>query len=121
MFKVEWVEIDIEFQNVSFRYAGAQKDALRDINLKIHPGEIVLITGPAGSGKTTLSSCINGLVPHYHEGELSGQIIVRGHDTKRSRIGGLASVVGMVFQDPESQLVTSSRSEEHTSELQSRI
>lgn len=108
MFKVEWVEIDIEFQNVSFRYAGAQKDALRDINLKIHPGEIVLITGPAGSGKTTLSSCINGLVPHYHEGELSGQIIVRGHDTKRSRIGGLASVVGMVFQDPESQLVTSS-------------
>lgn len=102
------MDYDIEFIDVSFRYAGAGKDALRNINLKISPGEIVLITGPAGSGKTTLSSCINGLVPHYHEGELSGQVLVRGHDTKRSRIGGLASLVGMVFQDPESQLVTSS-------------
>jgi energy-coupling factor transport system ATP-binding protein len=94
------MEFDIEFINVSFRYAGAAKDALSDINLKIRPGEIVLVTGPAGSGKTTLCSCVNGLVPHYHEGELSGQVIVRSYDTKRARIGGLASLVGMVFQDP---------------------
>lgn len=102
------MEYDIEFRDVSFRYAGAQKYALRGINLQVRPGEIVLVTGPAGSGKTTFCSCINGLVPHYHEGELSGQVIVRSYDTRRARIGGLASLVGMVFQDPDSQLVTSS-------------
>lgn len=102
------MEYDIEFRDVSFRYAGAQKYALRGINLQVRPGEIVLVTGSAGSGKTTFCSCINGLVPHYHEGELSGQVIVRSYDTRRARIGGLASLVGMVFQDPDSQLVTSS-------------
>jgi energy-coupling factor transport system ATP-binding protein len=102
------MEYDIEFEDVSFRYAGADKDALHAINMKIRPGEIVLVTGPAGSGKTTFCSCINGLVPHYHEGELTGQVIVRSYGTRRARIGGLASLVGMVFQDPESQLVTSS-------------
>lgn len=102
------MDYDIEFQNVSFRYAGADKYALRDINVKIEPGEIILVTGPAGSGKTTFCSCINGLVPHYHEGELKGQVTVRSYNTQRARIGGLASLVGMVFQDPESQLVSSS-------------
>jgi energy-coupling factor transport system ATP-binding protein len=102
------MEYDIEFRDVSFRYAGAKTDALGHIHVTIQPGEIVLVTGPAGSGKTTFCSCINGLVPHYHEGELTGQVIVRSYDTRRARIGGLASLVGMVFQDPDSQLVTSS-------------
>ncbi len=106
------MEYDIEFEDVSFRYAGAENDVLRRINIKIPPGEIVLVTGPAGSGKTTFCSCINGLVPHYHEGELTGQVTVRSYDTRRARIGGLASLVGMVFQDPESQLVTSSVADE---------
>jgi energy-coupling factor transporter ATP-binding protein EcfA2 len=106
------MEYDIEFQNVSFRYAGAEKDTLQDINITIRAGEIVLVTGPAGSGKTTFCSCINGLVPHYHEGALSGEVIVRTFNTKRARVGGLASLVGMVFQDPESQLVTSSVADE---------
>ena len=106
------MEYDVEFHGVSFRYAGAQKDALSKIDLKIPTGEIVLVTGPAGSGKTTFCSCINGLVPHYHEGELSGEVIVRSYHTRRARIGGLASLVGMVFQDPESQLVTSSVADE---------
>jgi energy-coupling factor transporter ATP-binding protein EcfA2 len=103
---------DIEFQDVSFQYEGAHTPALQHVNLAVRPGEIVLLTGPAGSGKTTLCSCINGLVPHYHEGSLTGQVLVRGYDTKRARIGGLSSLVGLVFQDPESQLVTASVADE---------
>ena len=103
---------DIEFHNVSFRYEGSQAFALEGIGLRVPLGQIVLITGPAGSGKTTLSSCINGLIPHYHEGELTGEVLVRGYNTRRTRIGGLSSLVGLVFQDPESQLVTASVGDE---------
>ena len=103
---------DLEFRNVSFEYEGASSFALRDIQLTIDPGEIVLVTGPAASGKTTLCSCANGLVPHYHEGRLSGEVLVRGYRTARSRIGGLSSLVGLVFQDPESQLVAASVADE---------
>lgn len=106
------MNFDIEFQKVSFQYEGADGFALQDIDLQIAAGEIVLITGPAGSGKTTLCSCTNGLVPHYHEGKLTGQVLVRGYNTAKARIGGLASLVGMVFQDPESQLVTASVADE---------
>lgn len=98
----------IEFKNVSFSYTGSQTLALDEINLTIAPGEIVLITGPAGSGKTTLCSCINGLIPHFHEGQLNGEVTIGPFNTRKARVGGLASLVGMVFQDPESQLVTNS-------------
>lgn len=103
---------DIEIRDVSFKYEGSENFALHNINLNFNRGEIVLITGPAGSGKTTLCSCINGLVPHYHEGELTGEVLVRSYNTQKARIGGLASLVGMVFQDPESQLVTNSVTDE---------
>ena len=103
---------DIDFQKVTFTYEGSSNPALKDINISIKQGEIILITGPAGSGKTTLCSCINGLIPHFHEGNLQGEVVVRGYNTKKARIGGLASLVGMVFQDPESQLVTSSVADE---------
>ena len=106
------MEHDIQLKKVSFSYAGSETPALRDINLSIKTGEIILITGPAGSGKTTLCSCINGLIPHYHEGELSGDVTVGPYNTRKVRVGGLASLVGMVFQDPESQLVTNSVADE---------
>ena len=103
---------DIQIQDVSFSYAGSKTFAIKNINLTIPNGEVVLITGPSGSGKTTLCSCINGLIPHYHEGTLTGNVMVGPYNTKKARVGGLASLVGMVFQDPESQLVTNSVSDE---------
>jgi len=103
---------DICFKDVSFTYAGADAPALRDLNLSIRTGEIILMTGPAGSGKTTMCSCINGLIPHFHEGILEGNVTIGAYNTRRVRVGGLASIVGMVFQDPESQLVTNSVADE---------
>jgi energy-coupling factor transport system ATP-binding protein len=103
---------DICFKDVSFTYAGADAPALRDLNLSIRTGEIILMTGPAGSGKTTMCSCINGLIPHFHEGTLEGNVTIGDYNTRRVRVGGLASIVGMVFQDPESQLVTNSVADE---------
>ncbi len=103
---------EIKFQNVTFSYAGSDIPALKNINLSISQGEILLITGPSGSGKTTLCSCINGLIPHYHDGNLQGEVTVGQYNTRKARVGGLASLVGMVFQDPESQLVTNSVTDE---------
>jgi energy-coupling factor transport system ATP-binding protein len=99
---------DFSFDAVSFTYTDSASPALHQINLHVQPGEAVLVTGPSGAGKTTLASCINGLIPHFHEGALAGQVTVRGRDTRRTRIGALAALVGMVFQDPESQLVAPS-------------
>jgi energy-coupling factor transporter ATP-binding protein EcfA2 len=100
------VEYDIEFIDVSFTYEGAKTPALENINLKVQPGEVVLLTGPSGAGKTTLCSCLNGLIPHFHNGVLKGQVLVKGRDTKKTRVGVLSSLVGLVFQDPESQLIS---------------
>jgi len=106
------MDYPIHLKDVSFTYVGSLKPAIQDINLDIKTGEIVLITGPAGSGKTTLCSCINGLIPHFHEGDLQGSVMVGSYNTRKVRVGGLASLVGMVFQDTESQLVTNSVADE---------
>ena len=100
------MEHDIEFADVSFTYEGAKTPAIENINLKVRTGEVVLITGPSGAGKTTLCSCLNGLVPQFHNGVLKGQVLVKGKDTKKTRVGVLSSLVGLVFQDPESQLIS---------------
>jgi energy-coupling factor transporter ATP-binding protein EcfA2 len=100
------VEYDVEFIDVSFMYEDAETPALENINLKVQPGEVVLLAGPSGAGKTTLCSCLNGLVPHFHNGVLKGQVLIKGRDTKRTRVGVLSSLVGLVFQDPESQLIS---------------
>lgn len=102
----------VEFNNVTFTYEDTPSPALVDIDLKIKQGESVLITGPSGSGKTTLVSCLIGLVPHFHEGKLEGEVRVLDRNVQRMRIGVMASAVGLVFQDPESQLVTASVADE---------
>jgi len=94
----------IEISNLSYTYPGATKPSVSDVSLKIEKGEFVLITGPSGCGKTTLCRCFNGLVPHFYQGEMQGQVIVSGQDITKNQTSGMAKHVGLVFQNPENQL-----------------
>ena len=97
----------IEFKDVSFQYEqGSSKGKIENINLTIHDGEVVLICGESGCGKTTLTRLINGLIPHYYEGTLTGQTLVEGVDVKNVSLYALSGVVGSVFQNPRTQFFT---------------
>jgi energy-coupling factor transporter ATP-binding protein EcfA2 len=96
----------IEFADFSFKYLGAETLALRRINLNIEQGEFLVLTGPSGCGKTTLCRAINGLVPQFHRGYIAGNVFVDGKDTRDHSVSELAPTAGLVFQQPENQLVT---------------
>jgi energy-coupling factor transporter ATP-binding protein EcfA2 len=96
----------IEFRDFSFKYYGSDFLALKKINLTIDQGEYVVITGPSGCGKTTLCRTINGLVPQFHRGYIAGNVIVNGLNTREHNVSEMASIAGLVFQQPENQLVT---------------
>ena len=97
----------IEFKDVSFQYEqGSSKGKIENINLTIHDGEVVLICGESGCGKTTFTRLINGLIPHYYEGTLTGQTLVEGIDVKNVSLYALSGVVGSVFQNPRTQFFT---------------
>jgi energy-coupling factor transport system ATP-binding protein len=95
----------LSFEGVSYRYPGSDAPALADVDLTIGEGELVLLVGGSGSGKSTLLRAALGLVPHFHGGELRGRVTSVGRDTRGHRPGELARNAGLVFQDPESQLV----------------
>ncbi len=95
----------ITFHRVSFTYPGGIGPALRDVTVAIEPGELVVVAGGSGSGKSTLLRAISGLVPHFHGGTFAGRVSVAGLDTRDHRPAELATVVGTLFQDPESQIV----------------
>lgn len=95
----------IEFKEYTFKYRSQVEPSLRDINLKIYPGEKVLIVGPSGSGKSTLSNCINGLVPFSFPGESSGSLTIDGNDPKQLGIFGMSKIVGTVLQDTDGQFI----------------
>jgi len=87
------------------RSPGGSRAALDDRTLSVDAGELVVIAGASGSGKSTLLRAASGLVPHFHGGELAGRVSVAGMDTREHGPGELASVVGTLFQDPETQIV----------------
>ncbi|TEX50182.1 MAG: cobalt ABC transporter ATP-binding protein [Actinomycetales bacterium mxb001] len=102
----------IRFDHVTITYDGAQSPALVDTDLRIDEGELVLVVGRTGSGKSTFLRAINGLVPHFTGGTLHGRVIVDGRDTATHHPRDLADVVGMVPQDPMSSFVTDTVEEE---------
>src|SRR4030065_1117892 len=94
----------IETKNLTYTYPSGTKPSISDVSIKIEKGEFVLITGPSGCGKTTLCRCFNGLIPHFYQGELKGEITVAGLDTSKYQTHAMAKSVGLVFQNPENQL-----------------
>ena len=94
----------IEAKGLAYTYPGGTKPSISDVSIKVEKGDFVLITGPSGCGKTTLCRCFNGLIPHFYQGELKGEITVAGKDVTKHQTHEMAKHVGLVFQNPENQL-----------------
>jgi energy-coupling factor transporter ATP-binding protein EcfA2 len=95
----------IRFNNFSFRYKGNEEYALNRINLEIKENSFILLAGETGSGKTSLIRCLNGLIPQFYAGYYKGSVEIDGKNTITTPISALSTVVGIVFQNPENQLV----------------
>jgi energy-coupling factor transport system ATP-binding protein len=94
----------IETKDLTYTYPGATKPSIQDVSVTINKGDFVILTGPSGCGKTTLCRTFNGLVPHFYNGTLEGEITVAGLKVTDHKIHELARHVGFVFQNPENQL-----------------
>jgi energy-coupling factor transporter ATP-binding protein EcfA2 len=96
--------IILHFENVSYRYPDVKVWTLRELSLNILQGQSVLLAGASGSGKSTFCRICTGLIPHFHGGELIGQVFVDGLDTRQYPVSRLFSHAGLVFQNPDAQL-----------------
>ena len=93
----------IEIKKVSFQHENAEKPSLKNVSLTIAEGECVLLCGESGSGKTTVTRLINGLIPHFYEGKMEGCAMVNGLNVTEAELYDTARIVGSVFQNPRSQ------------------
>ena len=94
----------IEIQNVNFRYScGRDEAGLHNITLTVPDGGVLLVCGGSGCGKSTLTRLVNGLIPHFYDGDLSGKVTVNGLDIAEAPLYDTAKLVGSVFQNPRSQ------------------
>lgn len=95
----------ISFMDYGFQYMAQASPTLYHINLDIYPGEKVLIAGASGSGKSTVGSCVNGLIPYAYPGESTGTLLVGGKDPAHASIFELSQIVGTVLQDTDGQFI----------------
>ncbi|KQO10003.1 ABC transporter ATP-binding protein [Agreia sp. Leaf244] len=96
----------VRVQSVSIRHDGRDITTPTEVTFDVDPGEVVLLLGPSGCGKSTLALALNGLVPHAVPAELTGTVTVSGMRTAHETVARLSERVAMVFQDPDSQMVT---------------
>lgn len=94
-------------ENLSFQYRTRPEKAIENISFELKPGELLLIAGSSGCGKTTLARCINGLIPRSYKGERAGKLLLHGRDVSEMKIADVAQTVGTLLQDPERQIVAS--------------
>ena len=99
-------EAVLQATRLSYRYPEASADALRDVDLRVEPGEFVVLAGRSGSGKSTLLRAGCGLVPHFHGGQIDGELVVAEMDVRSHGPAELAEAVGLVAQEPETQVVS---------------
>ena len=95
----------IEIRDFSFRYREGREPAVRDVSLSIPDGCFVGVPGPAGSGKSTLTYAVNGIIPHCYPGDFYGAVTVDGLDTVEASLTDVSRLVGSVCQDIDSQMV----------------
>lgn len=95
----------IRFEQFGFTYENSGF-GVKDIDLTVQSGELLVLTGPSGCGKTTLTRCINGLIPDFYEGTITGRCTVCGMDITQQETGDFSAKIGSVFQDPRSQFFT---------------
>ena len=98
----------VTFEGVTYAYPGEAAPALRDVTLAIEPGELCVLAGLSGHGKSTLLRAACGLVPHFYGGSFAGRVTVGGLDTREHPPERLGALTGALFQDPETQLVMGS-------------
>ncbi len=110
----------LSFDRVTYRYPRIEAPALDDVGFEVQPGEFCLLAGLSGSGKSTLLRAACGLVPHFHGGRFAGRVTLAGLDTREHGPARLGAFAGVLFQDPETQLVTSSVRAELSLALESR-
>ncbi|MHA2059498.1 MAG: energy-coupling factor ABC transporter ATP-binding protein [Candidatus Ranarchaeia archaeon] len=79
---------------------------MKDINLAVNPKDFLLVVGPTGCGKTTLCRSFNGLIPHFYAGKMKGEVRVKDQNTHDVEVSELAKTTGLVFQNPENQLIS---------------
>jgi energy-coupling factor transport system ATP-binding protein len=96
----------VRIDSLSYRYPGGGAECLRGLDVEIAPGELIVLAGRSGSGKTTLLRACCGLVPHYYGGEVAGGIEIAGLDVRHHGPAELGGAVGLVAQDPETQVVS---------------
>lgn len=98
-------EPSLVVDNLSFRYHTRPDLAIRDVSVRLKPGELLLVAGASGCGKTTLARCINGLIPRSYRGELSGSVSLHGQEVSAMSLVDISQVIGTLLQDPERQIV----------------
>jgi energy-coupling factor transport system ATP-binding protein len=95
----------VDLRDITYTYEGETSPVINGVSLRVEPGEFVLILGPSGCGKSTLLNVLNGTIPHTLRGELGGHAVVCGKSVPDTKVTNFATEVGMVFQDPEAQII----------------
>ncbi len=111
----------IKFIKLSFFYKDMKQSSLRELHLNIQKGQCVLLCGASGCGKTTLTRLVNGLIPHFFEGNISGKAIVKGLNVAETEISSLSDSVGTVFQNPRTQFFNTDTDSEIVFGLENRM
>src|SRR5262245_13913160 len=100
-------EAPLVIENLSFQYSTRSEPAIENISFDLKSGEMLLISGASGFGKTTLSRCINVLIPRSYRGKRNVKVLLHGKDVAEMQIADIAQIVGTLLQDPERQIVAS--------------